>query len=92
MVLPFTPKLGSIMPLELYRTRAKLPSPLVLQHKLLTPNDFKSLKDFEQHLMEFQRYYEQITKPFECKFTRQDLTAMLNKLKLASLVSERIAA
>jgi len=42
--------------------------------------------------MEFQRYYEQITKPFECKFTRQDLTAMLNKLKLASLVSERIAA
>jgi len=28
--------------------------------------------------MAFQGYYEQIAKPFEWKFTREDLTAMLN--------------
>ena len=64
----------------------------ILQRKLLTPNDFKSLKDLEQHLMEFQRYYEQIAKPFEWKFTREDLTALLKKLKPASLTTERLAA
>jgi hypothetical protein len=32
----------------------------ILQRKLLTPNDVKSLKDLEQHLMDFQNYYEQI--------------------------------
>jgi transposase len=64
----------------------------ILQRKLLTPNDFKSLKDLEQHLMDFQTYYEQIAKPFEWKFTRQDLTALLNKLKPASLTIERLAA
>ena len=64
----------------------------ILQRKLLTPNDFKSLKVLELNLMEFQRYYEQIAKPFEWKFTRQDLTSMLNKLKSASLTTERLAA
>ena len=64
----------------------------ILQRKLLTPNDFKSLKDLQQHLMEFQCYYEQIAKPFEWKFTRQDLTAMLNKLKSLLLTTERLAA
>jgi len=37
-------------------------------------------------------YYEQIATPFECKFTREDLTAMLNKLKTTSLTTERLAA
>jgi hypothetical protein len=64
----------------------------ILQRKLLTPNDFKSLKDLEQYLIEFQRYYEQIAKPFEWKFTRQDLTALLKKLKPTSLTTERLAA
>jgi hypothetical protein len=64
----------------------------ILQRKLLTPNDFKSLKDLQQHLMGFQYYYEQIAKPFEWKFTRQDLATLLNKLKPASLTIERLAA
>jgi hypothetical protein len=42
--------------------------------------------------MDFQRYHEQVAKPFEWKFTRQDLTAMLNKLKPLSLTTQRIAA
>ena len=42
--------------------------------------------------MDFQRYYEQIAKPFEWKFTREDLTALLKKLKPASLTTERLAA
>lgn len=39
----------------------------------LTPNDFASLQGVEQRLMTFQKLYEQIAKPFEWKFTRQDL-------------------
>ena len=42
--------------------------------------------------MDFQRYYEQIAKRFEWKFTRGDLTALLKKLKPASLTTERLAA
>jgi hypothetical protein len=42
--------------------------------------------------MDFQNYYEKIAKPFEWKFTRQDLTALLNNLKPASLAIERLAA
>jgi hypothetical protein len=57
-----------------------------------TSNDFKSLRDLEQHLMELQRYHEQIAKPFELKFTREDLTALPKKLKPASLTTERFAA
>jgi hypothetical protein len=44
------------------------------------------------HLLEFQHYYEQIAKPFEWKFTREDLATLLNKLKPISLTTERRAA
>jgi hypothetical protein len=42
--------------------------------------------------MDSQRYYEQIAKPFEWKFTRDDLTTLLNKLKPAALTTQRLAA
>lgn len=35
----------------------------ILPRKRLTPNDFKSIKNLEEHLIEFQNYYEQIAKP-----------------------------
>ena len=37
----------------------------VLQRKALTPNDFPSLEALEERLLGFQRYYEQLAKPFE---------------------------
>ena len=53
----------------------------ILQRKALTPNDFPSLEALEDRILGFQRYYETIAKPFQWKFTRQDLNALLRKLE-----------
>ena len=45
----------------------------VLQRKVLTPNDFESLDELETRIIQFQSEYENISKPFEWKFTREDL-------------------
>jgi hypothetical protein len=66
----------------------------ILQRKVLTPNDFPNLEAVAQRLYGFERYYESIAHPFEWKFTRADLNALiarmrsrynrLNELKLAA--------
>jgi hypothetical protein len=48
---------------------------------VLTPNDFSSLTQLEQCLMDFQTRYEQTASPFQWTFTRQDLCALLAKLR-----------
>ena len=53
----------------------------VIQRKVLTPNDFASLVEVGQRLLDFQGLYEQIAKPFEWKFTRLDLQELMIKLK-----------
>jgi len=52
----------------------------ILQRKVLTPNDFSSLQELAQRLLAFARHYQTIAKPFEWRFTRKDLTALLRKL------------
>ena len=52
----------------------------VVQRKVLTPNDFPSLDAIAQRLLEFQSYYERTAKPFEWRFTRVELKAMVAKL------------
>jgi hypothetical protein len=52
----------------------------IVQRKVLTPNDFSGLDAAAERLLEFQSYYESIAKPFEWKFTRQDLTQLLSRL------------
>ena len=64
----------------------------ILQRKALVPNDFRSLEALKERILGFQFYYEEIAKPFEWKFTRNDLNLLLNKIKLAPLPSERVAA
>lgn len=64
----------------------------VLQRKALTPNDFSSLSAVEERLMEFQSYYEAIARPFEWKFTRRDLKALLNKIQNCPAALYRPAA
>jgi len=64
----------------------------ILQRKALVPNDFKSLEDLKERLLGFQQYYEKIAKPFEWKFTRNNLNTLLNKIKSAQLTSPRLAA
>ena len=53
----------------------------IVQRKVLTPNDFSSLSQLEQCLMDFQMHYEQTASPFQWTFTRQDLCALLAKLR-----------
>jgi len=64
----------------------------ILQRKALVPNDFRSLETLKKRILGFQFYYEEIAKPFERKFTRNDLNLLLNKIKLAPLPSEPVAA
>jgi hypothetical protein len=52
----------------------------VVQRKVLTPNDFADLAEVEWRLAAFERRYEQTARPFEWKFTRSDLTKLLERL------------
>jgi hypothetical protein len=52
----------------------------VVQRKVLTPNDFTDLADVEARLLAFERRYEATAAPFEWKFTRTDLTKLLERL------------
>jgi DDE superfamily endonuclease len=53
----------------------------IIQRKVLTPNDFASLVEVEDRLLRFQEHYEQIAAPFEWKFTRSDLNALLARFQ-----------
>lgn len=51
----------------------------IIQRKVLTPNDFASLAEVQDRLLRFQEHYEQIAGPFEWKFTRANLDALLER-------------
>ncbi|HNT34492.1 MAG TPA: IS630 family transposase [bacterium] len=52
----------------------------IVQRKVLTPNNFADLNTLQDHLLRFQTFYEQIAKPFQWKFTQEDLKRMLDKI------------
>jgi hypothetical protein len=52
----------------------------VVQRKVLTLNDFSDLTQVADRLLAFQSLYEQIAKPFEWKFTRDDLHELMHKI------------
>ncbi len=52
----------------------------IVQRKVLSPNNFESLSHLEQTLLAFQERYQQAAKPFEWKFTKNDLRNLLAKL------------
>jgi hypothetical protein len=64
----------------------------ILQRKALNPNDLPSLKALEERILGFQKYYEEIAKPFEWKFTRKDLNRLLCKVNSRPADSYRLAA
>lgn len=55
----------------------------ILQRKVLTPNDFSDLNVLAERILDFQYYWENTARPFEWKFTRQDLARLLAKLETA---------
>lgn len=54
----------------------------ILQRKVLTPNDFDSLFTLEDRILAFQQRYQKNARPFQWKFTREDLSRLLAKLDL----------
>jgi hypothetical protein len=52
----------------------------IVQRKVLTPNDFDSLQAVEDRLLAFQERYQQVAKPFNWKFTHDDLIELMDKL------------
>jgi len=63
----------------------------VLQRKVLTPNDFDDLEQLEKTILDFQTLYEKATKPFEWKFSREDLRNVLAKFKPIDLPQKMAA-
>jgi transposase len=55
----------------------------ILQRKVLTPNDFRSLAEIEARLHAFAALYTALAKPFHWRFTRQDLTRRLRDPQLS---------
>jgi hypothetical protein len=53
----------------------------IVQRKVVTPNDFPSLRELADRLLAFQARYEQKADPFQWTFTRTDLADLLAKLK-----------
>lgn len=57
----------------------------ILQRKVLTPNDFSSLEELAQAILAFQERYQRTAKPFEWKFTKDDLSKLMRKLSQQSI-------
>lgn len=59
----------------------------IVARKVLTPNDSTSPGELEERLLEFQSHYQMVAKPFEWKFTKNDLARLMQKIShsLASL-------
>ncbi len=55
----------------------------IIQRKVLTPNDFRSLAELEERLYRFQAHYQAVARPFDWKFTRRDLLRLLARLDAA---------
>jgi hypothetical protein len=52
----------------------------VLQRKLLVPDDFADLDILATQILAFEKRYNASARPFEWKFTRTDLNALLRRL------------
>lgn len=52
----------------------------ILQRKVLTPNAFESLFELEDALLAFEQRYRAVAKPFDWKYTRDDLSRLLDRL------------
>ena len=64
----------------------------VVQRKVVSPNDFHSVSDVESRLLDFQQHYEQIATPFEWKFTKNDLNALLERIAAHDHADRTLAA
>jgi hypothetical protein len=59
----------------------------VVQRKVLTPNNFLSLAQLEEALLNFQQRYEKSAAPFQWTFTREDLAKLMTRLQAKALAA-----
>jgi transposase len=52
----------------------------VVQRKVLNPNDFSDLAEIEARLAAFESRYNDVARPFDWKFTRDDLDKLLVRI------------
>jgi hypothetical protein len=52
----------------------------IVQRKLLTPNDYDDLAVLARTLNQFERHWNEVAKPFEWNFTREDLAQLMDRL------------
>ncbi|WP_202805962.1 hypothetical protein [Actinopolymorpha alba] len=52
----------------------------VVQHKVVSPNDFTDLAEVENRLLAFEKRYNATAKPFRWKFTKNDLDDLLTRI------------
>lgn len=52
----------------------------ILQRKVLRPNAFESLFELEATILSFQEHYQARARPFDWKYTRQDLARFLERI------------
>src|SRR6202049_3615961 len=64
----------------------------IVQRKVVTPNDFTSLRELEDRLLAFPRRYEQTAKAFQWKFTKNDLNALLERIAAHDDADRTLAA
>lgn len=64
----------------------------ILQRKALTPADFCSQDEVAERILGFQDHYQQIARPFEWKFTRQNLNRLMARSDTAASDTLRDAA
>jgi hypothetical protein len=53
----------------------------IVQRKVLTPRDCAAAAELEDRLLGFQDRYQETARPFEWKFTRKDLAALLARIE-----------
>ena len=51
-----------------------------MQRKLLTPDDFANLDILAQRLSAFEHRYNHAAQPFDWRFNRDDLNALLDRI------------
>ena len=52
----------------------------IVQRKALTPNDFATLPELAQHLIDFGHHYRTLARPFQWTFTHAKLDAVIEKI------------
>jgi DDE superfamily endonuclease len=52
----------------------------IVQRKVLEPNDFDNLAHLARTLNTFEQHWNEIAEPFDWKFTRHDLAALIDRL------------